>query len=154
MSESSKVKISGTFDPETAAAQGPDLINSPFQEGMVMLDGRKKVTLYQKCLNGVCIKESGHMDMSFKGATGKKDPGDIIRVPGAIGIGEGSANRTVVQCFKMLDLIHAIAQDPAINPLTNQPFDPRILIMLRKRFTKEIKFYQYYLQVVRSKYGI
>jgi hypothetical protein len=108
---------------------------SPFHNGIIQTNKIQETTIYQNCLNGVCIAER-EGEINFTSHT----PNDMIIIPSG-----ASQNFTRVQCFELITLVRIISIDPAINPSTGQPFDPRILAMIRNRLAKEIKLYKYFL---------
>ncbi len=114
------------------------VLSSSFHDGVVKGDGRTKVSMYQTCLEGVCIAEKTHSNINFTSLS--SDNSDMVMLP----IKE-SSGMIKVQCFNLIDLTKAVSIDPAINPTTSLKFDPVVLRMIRKRLAKEIKMYRYFL---------
>nr|QBK90849.1 MAG: uncharacterized protein LCPAC201_01500 [Pithovirus LCPAC201] len=119
------------------------VLSSSFHDGVVKSDGRTKVSLYQTCLEGVCIAEKTPSNINFTSLS--TDDTDMIMVPS-----RESNGLAKVQCFNIIDLTKAVSTDPAVNPTTGKPFDLAVLQMIRNRLAKEIKLYRYFLANVNK----
>lgn len=99
--------------------------------------GEQQATLYSRCYDQVCLKET------FAG--GSQIPSVIYTVDQVAGAASPNT-----YCFETMELIAALTQDPPINPTTQQPFSDLALSLLLPRFAKEIKLYRRYLKQLRS----
>lgn len=95
--------------------------------------GDRQATLYSRCYDQVCLKESV-----------SQIPTVIYTVDQAPG--DAAPN---TYCFDVMELIAGLAQDPPLNPTTRQPFSSLALSLLLPRFEKEVKLYRRYLKQLR-----
>jgi len=148
-----KLSLENTTQPSSNTVKSR---SSPFSKGGVTIDGRRNVTTYKICYDKVCLMEEVNINMTT-------DLDDTVQVPDVlITGGETQLRTTVVHCMKAFDLVQALVTQQviikinnkkylsAINPATQEPFDPEIYAMLKRRMTTEMKLYTYFIDRYRE----
>ncbi len=112
-----------------------------------------KISLFDKCLNGVCIRTERNTNNPFIAT--KSSMTDTVIVPmigeeissytqnGVIDNQEISRESHITrsQCFDLDSLLNALSTD-RLNPITKQPFSKIVEKILMNRYSTEIKLYQ------------
>lgn len=121
----------GQLDPRDLLDPCPEV------EGIMAQVNDHRVSLYTRCYDQVCLRET------LPG--GSQIPSVIYTVDQPLG---SAVPHTF--CFETMELVAALVQEVPVNPVTRQPFSELALSLLLPRFAKEIKLYRRYLKQLHS----
>lgn len=98
---------------------------------------RNGLTIYQSCLEGVCIEYNKltNQNVSLQN--------NIVLFP----------EKSNINCYEKDVLFKALLTEPTVDPITKQPFSLEIEKELRNQYNTELKLYKFYLDYLQITRG-
>ena len=147
LSEATSEPLYITNDPKTLLDIEKDDMQTNYFSGLLKpCDINKRnirinnnYTLYETCLEGICIEKNKNIDLPDKTLIIE----DNDRKSSVFSAGEK-------RCYSRDELLKSLSIEPTVDPRTNGPYSTDIERKLRERYDTEIKIYKFYLSYMEK----